>query len=70
MAKEKVTLNVAKDNVNKKDKYEVVYINGVRTQIEKGKYVEVKPIVREVIELANSFNEKGNTQERDLALEG
>jgi hypothetical protein len=70
MAKDKVTLNVAKDNVNKKDKYEVVFINGVRTQIEKGKYVEVKPIVREVIEQANAFNEKGNTQERDLALEG
>lgn len=66
----KVTLNVAKDNANKKDLYEVVYINGVRTQIEKGKYVEVKPIVREVIEQANAYNEIGNTQENDLALQG
>jgi hypothetical protein len=70
MAQDKVTLNVAKDNVNKKDKYEVVYIQGKRYQIEKGKYVEVNPIVREVIETATMYNEKGNTQERDLALEG
>ena len=70
MAQGKVTLNVAKDNVNKKDKYEVVYIQGKRYQIEKGRYVEVDPIVREVIENAAMYNEKGNTQERDLALEG
>jgi hypothetical protein len=70
MARDKVTLNVAKDNVNKKDKYEVVYIQGKRYQIEKGKYVEVNPIVREVLETAAMYNEKGNTQERDLALEG
>ena len=70
MARDKVTLNVAKDNVNKKDKYEVVFIQGKRYQIERGKYVEVSPVVREVIENAAMYNEKGNTQERDLALEG
>ena len=70
MTQGKVTLNVAKDNVNKKDLYEVIHIQGKRIQIEKGKYVDVAPIVREVIENAAMYNEKGNTQERDLALEG
>lgn len=64
----KTNLNVSLSELNKDDKYEVVYINGNRIQIKKGEDVMVDPIVKDVIKESSANRRRGNTQEEVLAL--
>lgn len=70
MQAQKVTMMVPKSEVNSKDKRKVMYIQGKRIEIERGKYVQVDPIVKEVEEFAADKEFIGTHQEHDLALEG
>jgi hypothetical protein len=64
MAKErKVDLVVEADELNPEDKYKIVYINGVRYQIEKDTEVEVNPIIKEVLKESRELLRKGNKKE-------
>lgn len=68
MANEKAYLNVALSELNKEDKYKVVFINGKRIQIQKNKDVMVNKIVKDVIQESDENRLKGNTQENLLVL--
>lgn len=64
MAKErKVDLVIESDELNPEDKYKVVYINGVRYQIEKDVEVEVNPIIKDVLKESRDLLRKGNKKE-------
>lgn len=66
----KETMVIPKSEINAKDKYRLIYIQGKRYQVERGKYVQVNPIVKEVEEAAAQHEYVGTHQEKDLALEG
>ena len=64
MAKErKVDLVIESDELNPEDKYKIVYINGVRYQIEKDAEVEVSPIIKDVLKESRELLRKGNKKE-------
>lgn len=66
----KETMMVPQSEINDKDKYRVIYIQGKRHQIRRGKYVKVNPIVKQVEENAAQHEYNGTHQEHDLVLEG
>ncbi len=68
MENKKTMLNVSLGELNKDDKYKVIYVNGNRIQIEKDKEVMVDPIVKDIIKESDSNRRKGNTQEKPLVL--
>lgn len=66
----KKQMNIGVSDLNKDDKFRVVFINGKRVQIKKGEDVEVDEIVKDVINESDTFRRKGNTQEKPLVIEG
>lgn len=68
MENKKTMLNVSLGELNKDDKYKVIYVNGNRIQIEKDKEVMVDPIVKDIIRESDANRRKGNTQEKPLVL--
>ncbi len=74
MAKQQMNIGISE--LNKDEKFKVVFINGKRIQIKKGEDVEVEPIIKDIIKESNALRLKGNTQDtnpdgtKGLHLEG
>lgn len=69
MANERQPLNVGLSDLNKDDKYKVIFINGERVQITKGEDVMVKPIIKDIIKESDKNRIEGNRQKDLLRLD-
>jgi hypothetical protein len=70
MAK-KVTMEIESSGLNEgKVEKEVLFINGQRIEIKKDAEVQVRPIVKELYNECRANFKKGNTQAKELVLEG
>lgn len=71
MAKQKVTLTIESSDLNPdKIEKELFFINGKRIEVKKDAEVKVDPLVKDLYKECRANLKKGNTQEKELVLEG
>lgn len=67
----KVTMNIPSTDLNEnKQEIELIFINGQRIEIKKDCDVQVRPIVKEIYDECRANLKRGNTQGKELVLEG